>query len=108
MTRSRGARAKRGIDDGFGTHDRADGIGDILRVRIGDECDLLAEDVSDQRRIYAAERHDHRTVDSHPPHPLTVADVAGSLPNVAAGTAGTCCQVPRSAEAAAAAMTSAT
>ena len=59
------AREKRGIDDGVGTNDRADGVGDVLRAWIGDERNLLAEDPSDQRRIYGAECHDHRTVDNH-------------------------------------------
>ena len=60
-----GAREKRGIDDGVGTDDRTDGVGDVLFAWIGDERNLLAEDPSDQRRIYGAECHDHRTVDSH-------------------------------------------
>ena len=102
------AREKRGIDDGVGTDDRADGIGDVLRAWIGDERNLLAEDPSDQRRIYGAECHDHRTVDNH--------DLTRSQWRVSPGrrrmshpaTAGTCCHVPRSVEAAAAAMTSAT
>jgi hypothetical protein len=60
-----GAREKCGIDKSVGTDDRAHGIGDVLCAWIGDESDLLAEDPSDQRRIYGAECHDHRTIDSH-------------------------------------------
>ena len=98
-----GAREKRGIDNGVGTDYRADGIGEILRAWIGDECDFVAEDPSDQRRIHGAECHDHRRVDNHDPT-RALWRVSGS-PNVAPATAGTCCHVPRSAEAAAAAMT---
>ena len=60
-----GAHEKRGIDNGVGTNDRADGIGDILLAWIGDERNLLAEGPGDQCRIYAAECHDHRRADSH-------------------------------------------
>jgi hypothetical protein len=60
-----GAGEKRGIDNGIRTHDRADGVSDVVRAWIWDERNLLAEDASDQRRIYGAECHDHRTVDNH-------------------------------------------
>ena len=103
-----GALEKRCIDDDVGPHDRADGLGDVLWGGIGDESDVLAKDPSDQRWIHGAECHHHRTLDRHSPHPLAVTAAAGSPPNVARGTTGTCCHVPLSLEAVAAAMTSAT
>jgi hypothetical protein len=60
-----GARKKRGINDGVGPNDRADGVGDILFAWIGNERNLLAEHTSNQRWIYGAKCHNHRTVDSH-------------------------------------------
>ena len=60
-----GTREKRGINDGVGPDDRADGVGDVLVAWIGNEGNLLAEDSSDQRWIYGAKCHNHRTVDSH-------------------------------------------
>jgi hypothetical protein len=64
-TQPRGAREKRGINDGVGPNDRADGVGDVLFAWICDKGNFLAEDPIDQRRIYGAKCHDHRTVDSH-------------------------------------------
>ena len=60
-----GAREERGIDDGVGTNDRTDGVGDVLFAWVGDEGNFLAEDASDQRRIYGPECQDHRTVEGH-------------------------------------------
>jgi hypothetical protein len=103
-----GAGEKRGINDGVGPHDRADGIGDVPRAGIGDKCNFLAEDPGDQRpdlRCRVPRLADGR---QSRPQPTAIAGVAGSPPNVARGTAGTCCHVPRSLEAAAAARTSAT
>ena len=60
-----GAREKPGIDDGVGTDDRPDGVGDVACAWFGDERNLFAEDPGDQRRIDGAKCHNHRTVDSH-------------------------------------------
>jgi hypothetical protein len=43
----RGACEKLGIDDGIGTDDRADCIGDVRFAWIGDKRNLIAEDVGD-------------------------------------------------------------
>ena len=60
-----GAREKCSIDNGVGTDNRADGVGDVLLGWIGDKGKLPTENPSDQCRIYGAECHDHRTVDTH-------------------------------------------
>jgi hypothetical protein len=77
-----------------GTHSDSE----VVRGWFGQKGDATAENSVDECRVHRAEGNDDRTIGAH----------SDSPPNVAPGTVGTCCQVPFSAESAAAAITSAT
>ena len=82
----------------IGPGDGTDSDSEVVGGRFGQERDATSEDSIDQSRVNCAERHDDGTIGGH----------SDSPPNVAPGTVGTCSHVPFSAEAAAAAITSAT
>ena len=86
------------VDPGVGPDDGARGGGDIGVTRRGDEPAAPVEDPRDQRRVDGSQRHHHRQ---------SLAGRHQGCPKVAPGTGATLCQAPSWAEAAVAAMTSA-
>ena len=102
MTRSAGVRRSSDpVDPGVGAGDRALGDGEFGVAGRGDEPAVPVEHAGHQVRVDGTQRHhDRQVADS-----LTAGHQA--CPNVAPGTGATLCQAPSLAEAAVAAMTSA-